>query len=207
VHITKVYQEVKLEMAIGKYKYYFKKPRSAIVKDILQCLAVGGLIIIAANSPYFVHHLMASRRKFQRYKRKKFSDTFSRLKREGLVEVRMRGGQVYISLTKKGKAKAGWMQIDSLRIKKPKKWDGKWWLVIFDISQLKKQHREAFRGKLKGLGFYPLQKSVWAYPFPCQVEIELLRDFFGLSKKEVQLVLTEKIEEDKELRRHFKLKK
>jgi DNA-binding transcriptional regulator PaaX len=193
-------------MTIKKYKYYFKKPRSAIVKDILQCLAVGGLIIIAATSPYFVHQLMASQKKFQRYKRKKFSDTFSRLKREGLIKVEMRGHQVYISLTKKGKAKAGWMQIDSLKIKKPKKWNGKWWLVIFDIAQLKKQHREVFRGKLKELGFYPLQKSVWVYPFPCQAEIELLRDFFGLSKKEVQLVLAEKIERDKELKQHFGLK-
>jgi len=113
--------------------------------------------------------------------------------------------QIYISLTEKGKKKAGWLQIDSLKIKRPKKWDGKWRLVIFDISQIKKLYREAFRGKLKELGFYPLQKSVWIYPFDCRAEIELLKEFFGLSDKELRLIVTEDIGEDNKLQQLFKL--
>jgi DNA-binding transcriptional regulator PaaX len=77
--------------------------------------------------------------------------------------------------------------------------------VIFDISQLKKFHREAFRGKLKQLGFYPLQKSVWVHAFDCQAEVELLREFFGLTEKEIRLIIAEKIENDQELKKTFKL--
>ena len=193
-------------MSLKKYKYYFRKPKSAIVIDILKWLAMGGAIAIAASSPYFIHNLINSRKGFKRYSRKKVYDAFSNLKRQGLINIEKKNHQIYISLTEKGKAKAGWMQIDSLKIKKPKKWDGKWRLVIFDIAQLKKSHREALRGKLKELGFYPLQKSVWVHPFDCEAEIELLKDFFGLSPKEMRLILAEKIGEDEDLKKYFKLK-
>jgi len=193
-------------MGLKKYKYYFRKPKSVIVKDVLQWLAVGGAITIAASSPYFIHNLVNARKRFGTYPKKKVRDTFSNLKRQGLISVDKRNHQIYISLTKKGKAKAGWMQIDSLKIKKPKKWDRKWRIVIFDIAQLKKVYREAFRGKLKELGFRPLQKSVWIYPFDCEPEIELLRDFFGLSYEEMRLIVAEKIGKDEQLKEYFKLK-
>lgn len=101
---------------------------------------------------------------------------------------------------------AGRFQIDSLKIDKPKKWDKRWRIVIFDISHLKNLQRNTFRGKLKELGFYPLQKSVWIHPFPCKDEIELLREFFGLSQKEIRLITAENIEEAGFLKTIFKIK-
>ncbi len=192
-------------MGIKKYKYYFYKPKSEIVKDILIWLAIAGGVYIAASSPYFVRNLLKSFKKWRKYPKKKIVDTFYNLKRQGLIEIHQRGGQIYINLTKEGKKKAGRFQIDALKIKKPKKWDGKWRLVIFDISQLKKIHREAFRGKLKELGFYPLQKSVWIHPFDCQAEIELLREFFGLTEREIRLIIAEKIGKDQEIKEFFKV--
>jgi DNA-binding transcriptional regulator PaaX len=108
-------------------------------------------------------------------------------------------------LTEKGRKIAGWLQIDALKIRRPKIWDKKWRIVIFDISQLKKFYREAFRGKLKELGFYPLQKSVWIHPFDCQDEIELLRDFFGLDQKEMRLIIAENIGPAEWIREIFKI--
>lgn len=192
-------------MGLKKYKYYFKKPRSEIVKDILYWLLVSGMVIIAAQSPYFVRNLLRNFSRFKKYSIRKLSSTFWKLKKKGLIKIQNINHQIYISLTEEGKRIAGWMQIDDLTIKKPKKWDGFWRIVIFDISELKKLHREAFRGKLKELGFYPLQKSVWVHPFDCQAEIELLRDFFGLSEKELRLIVSNNIGDDKELRKIFKL--
>ena len=108
-------------------------------------------------------------------------------------------------MSKKGTQKAGWLQIDKLKIKRPQRWDRKWRIVIFDIAELKKLYREAFRGKLKELGFRPLQKSVWIHPFNCRDEIELLRDFFGLTEKEMRLILAEDIGKTDELKKIFKL--
>lgn len=189
-----------------KYKYYFKQPRSEIVKDILRWLAISGAVYIAATSPYFILNLIRAFKYSRKYPNKRVYDTFYRLKKEGCIRIRKANKQIYISLTEKGKKKAGWLQIDSLKIKKPKKWDKKWRVVIFDIVELKKFHREAFRGKLKELGFQPLQKSVWVYPFDCRDEINLLRNFFGLTEKDLRLLVVENIGEDREFRDFFDLK-
>lgn len=188
-----------------KYKYYFKKPKSEIMKDVLKWLAVTGAIYIAASSPYFILNLTRNLKKWRRYKRRKVSDAFRRLQKQGCIDVGKRNHQIYIRLTEKGKKMAGWLQIDDLKINRPKKWDEKWRMVIFDISQLKKNHREAFRGKLKELGFYPLQKSVWIHPFDCRDEIELLREFFGLSQKEMRLIIAQDIGPVEWLKKDFKI--
>ena len=190
-----------------KYKYYFKKPRSEIVKDVLSWLALAGMIYIAASSPYFVWNLMRNYKRWLKYKKKSKNlyNTFWRLQKQGCIKMEKKNHQIYISLTQKGKKLAGWLQIDALEIKRPKKWDGKYRIVIFDITQLKKFYREALRGKLKELGFYRLQDSVWICPFDCKDEIELLREFFGLSHKEMRLVVAEDIGPDDWLRKIFKI--
>lgn len=190
---------------MSKYKYYFRKPRSEIVKDIFNIVLVSGAVVLAATSPYFLTNILAAHKRFRRYPQKKVINTFVRLRKEGLIEIQKSNHQIHINLTPEGKKRAGIYQINSLSIKKPKKWDGKWRLVIFDISELRRTQREAFRGKLKELGFLVIQKSVWAHPFPCHDEITLLRDFFGLNKKDIQLILAEKIEDDQELKKFFKL--
>jgi DNA-binding transcriptional regulator PaaX len=167
-----------------------------------------GIFYFAASSPYFVLNLEKGMRRWlwgRKYKKKKVYNAFYRLKKEGCIKIEKKNHQIYISLTDKGRKKAGWLQIDALKIKKPKKWDKKWRIVIFDISQLKKILREAFRGKLKELGFRQLQKSVWIIPYDCRDEIELLRDFFGLSKKELRLIVAESIDGEDILKKIFKI--
>ena len=137
---------------MSKYKYYFAKPRSEITKDILKWLAISGAVCIAATSPYFSINLIKGFKNRKKYKKKKVCDTFYNLKRQGYIDIKSRNHQIYISLTKEGRKKAGKFQIDSLKINKPKKWDRKWRIVIFDIAQLKNLQRNAFRGKLKELG-------------------------------------------------------
>jgi phenylacetic acid degradation operon negative regulatory protein len=44
---------------------------------------------------------------------------------------------------------------------KNKKWDGRWRLVIFDISEKHRVVRDTLRKTLKLSGFLPIQKSVW----------------------------------------------
>lgn len=192
-------------MGLQKYKYYFRKPRSEIVKDIFYWLMIAGTVYIAASSPYFIRSVLKARKKWKKYPRKRIVDAFHNLRKQGLIEINNDGKQIYISLTEKGRKKAGYMQVDVLEIKKPKIWDRRWRVVIFDILELKRVHREAFRGKLKELGFHQLQKSVWVHPFDCRAEVELLRDFFGLNEKELRLIVADDIGNDAEIKRKFML--
>lgn len=190
---------------IRKYKYYFKKPKSEIVKDVLSWFVTGGAIIIAANSPYFLSNVINRYEKLKKYPKRKVSDTFYRLRQQGLIDIQTVNRQIYISLTPEGEKRAGIFQIDKLKITRPKRWDKKWRLLMFDIPQERKISREALRGKLKSLGFTQLQKSVWAFPFDCRAEMELLQDFFGLSKNEMRLIVAENIGDDSELKQKYKL--
>jgi len=190
---------------MSKYKYYFKKPRSEIIKDILKWLAISGVVYVAAASPYFTIQLLRNIKRLKKYPKRKLSSAFYSLKKQGCIIIQEKNHQIYITLTEKGKKKVGRLQIDALKIKKPKKWDKKWRIVMFDISQLKKFYREAFRGKIKELGFYPVQKSVWLHPFDCSDEIEVLKDFFGLNEKEVRLIIAKDIGNDDYFKKIFKL--
>src|SRR3989344_7226242 len=192
-------------MAIGRYKYYFKKPKSEITKDVFRWLMISGAVAIAATSPYFVSNLLSARKKLSKYPKQKIQNTFYKFKKQGLINIRQENHQIYISLTNEGRKKAGWLQIDCLKIAKPKRWDKKWRIVMFDIAQAKKLSREAFRGNLKEMGFRLFQKSIWIYPFDCEAEIELLRNFFNLTDKELRLIIAENIGDDREWGELFKL--
>jgi phenylacetic acid degradation operon negative regulatory protein len=192
-------------MEIRKYKYYFKKPKSEIVKDIFSWLLISGAVVVAATSPYFIRNLIRARKKWGKYPKHKVATAFSRLRRQGFISVSAANKQIYISLTPEGVKKAGIYQINTLKIKRPQKWDHKWRLFSFDIPQTKKLIREALRGKLKQLGFRPFQKSIWIHPFDCRAETELLKDFFGLSDNEVQLIIAENVGNDHHWQKVFRL--
>lgn len=190
---------------MDKFNRYFRGPKSEIARNILALLMLSGIIVVAATSPFFIINIIKGLSKLKKYPNKKVYNTFYMLKKGGLINFYKKNNQIYISLTERGKKKAGWMQIDNLKIKKPKKWDRKWRILSFDIAQLKKIYREALRGKLKEMGFQMFQKSAWIFPYDCKKEIILLKSFFGLNDKEVKLIVAESIGNDKEYRDFFKL--
>ncbi len=188
-----------------KYKYYFRQPRSAIVRDIILAIGALGVLTIAASSPYFATNLLRAYKRNKKFPKEKIVSTFYRLKREGLFDVERRNHQIFISLTERGRKKARWMQINDLKIVHPKKWDCVWRIVIFDIAHNARGTREAFRGFLIRLGFYRLQKSVWVYPYSCKDEIGLLKDFFALNNDELRIIEARSIGEDYKLKKIFQL--
>ncbi|HEY4513269.1 MAG TPA: hypothetical protein VJH06_02035 [Candidatus Paceibacterota bacterium] len=107
-------------------------------------------------------------------------------------------------LTGKGEKKLQYILIDEVVIKTPKKWDGKWRLVMYDLPIRFKNARNAFRWKLKDMGFYQFQKSAWIYPYPCEGELLFVADFFGV-RKYVEILEISKVLDDKKLRSHFGL--
>lgn len=184
---------------------YFKKPKSEIVIDIFELLILSGVIAIAATSPFFIQNLLRGFRQFKKYPNKKIYNTFYGLREQGLIDYYYKNNQLFIFFTKKGEQKAGWMNIDSLKIRKPKKWDGLWRILLFDIKEKKRVYREALRGKLIELGFKLFQKSAWIIPYECEKEIKILKSFFGLSEQEIKLVVAKSIGDEKQFKEKFKI--
>ena len=44
----------------------------------------------------------------------------------------------------------------------------------------KKKGRDALAAKLKGLGFYPVQKSVFIHPYECKDEVDFITELFDI---------------------------
>lgn len=176
-----------------------------ISKEILKYLLLSGVILIAASSPYFASNLIRHIRKFKPKDKQKVNSAFQYLRKSGLIKVEKDGFDVRVSLTEKGKKKAGKYQINDLKIETPEKWDGKWRVIIFDIPDFSKTVRNIFRTKLKEFNFYSLQKSVWVYPYNCRKEIEILRDFLGANSNQIQIILADEIEHEDTLKKAFQI--
>lgn len=187
--------------------------KGKFVKILLKGILFAGAVIIEGNSPYFFTRSLPRIIKFSKYQlkkkeleKKRFYNAFSYLRRRGLVRMEYTGKQLEISLTEEGKKYVGKYQIDDLEIKKPKKWDKIWRILIFDIGEKNKIKREALRGKIKQLGLFQLQKSVWVCPYNFRKEMYILRNFFGLKNREMKVIIASEIEDEEEIKLFFNIK-
>src|SRR3989339_49786 len=92
-----------------------------------------------------------------------------------------------------------WKKIDK------KDWDGKWRFIVFDVPEKFRTGRDALRWKIKKLGFYELQKSVFIFPYKCEDEINFIIEFFGI-RKYVRYGIIDFIDNKAHLKQIFGLK-
>ena len=88
---------------------------------------------------------------------------------------------------------------------RPKRWDRKWRILIFDIPEYRKGLRDKIRRTLGVIGFVRLQDSVWVYPHDCEDLIAFLKADFRVGKDMLYMIV-EELEGDGHLKRHFGLR-
>jgi len=113
-------------------------------------------------------------------------------------------GTITLTLTDKGKMKALTYKFEEIKLAKRKDWDGRWHVVFFDIPEKQRISRDIFRDKIKKIGFYELQHSVFAFPYECENELEYIIETYKISKW-VRFGVLEKIDNDIYLRKFFGL--
>lgn len=178
-------------------------------KDILQFLAIGGVLVAAIVAPNAVQAFKFLREDKERVSWKKFNQYrirqyISQLKKQDLIKRSIKNHQKCYILTDKGRRFVLKYNVEKLQLGRQKKWDGRWRIVIFDIPENKKMARDALRNKFKKLGMLQLQKSVFVYPYDCKKEIDFVSDFFGVAND--ILYLDAKIHEvEKDLKVFFGL--
>mgnify|MGYP001582756461 CR=1 FL=1 len=124
----------------------------------------------------------------------------NRLYRKGLLK----SGNGHYSITAEGEKILEHWRKDRFKLPKPKKWDRKWRIIIFDIPERKKKIRDEIRGILTAAGFARLQDSVWVYPYDCEDVISLLKTDYGINR-DMLYIIADQIENDKYLRMDFDL--
>jgi len=169
----------------------------------------GGAIVLSLAAPLgsatIAHRIIRSYIRKRRIERKRILQDLRRLQERKLIEYRESGnGTISVVLTKRGKAYGMTYQLDTMKLRQGR-WDKKWRIVMFDISDSKKNAREAFRKKLKDLGRHPLQRSVYITPWPCGDELDFLCVVFEIPRTDILLFETGKFEGEHKLRHYFNL--
>lgn len=183
----------------------------AKVKEVLALLAAGTflpLAIIMPSLPLALKPFLKEHKKdweeWKRYNPFYLHRTIKRLEKQKLVKIKERGKKQIVEITDQGKKKILKYALDGLEIKRPKSWDGKWRLIIYDIPEKQKRQRDIFRDHLISLKFLHLQDSVFLYPFPCEDEVEFLRQFYNLGKH-IIIIEVKGLENEAVYRKYFGL--
>lgn len=146
----------------------------------LHVLGAGAMVALAATlRPIAIGRIAKTIFRVHALERHRLTQALQRLEKRGLVRRQKRDdGNEYLLLTEAGEKAFMAEKRRGLALHRPAKWDKKWRIVIFDIKEDKKTVRDAMRRHLKRLGFYPLQKSVFATPYACNEEISFLQKFY-----------------------------
>ena len=182
--------------------------KSKVIKAVLISLAVGSFVavaVVAPNALQLLGQLVGKSKRGLGNRRFYIKSTLSRLAEKGfIIFKKLENGKSYARLTDRGKRELLRYKLEELVVNKPRHWDGKWRIVIYDIKELKRRARNQMRQELVTLGFVHLQNSVWIYPYECDEFVTLLKTYYGLGRSLLYLVV-DKLEGDLSLKKEFEL--
>lgn len=176
--------------------------RAFFKKAVLNSIAVAGVLslaLIAPNAVQLLRPFIKGRKKYSIAS--SLNRTVSRLQKQNLIYFEKTPKGTFVRLTEKG---SRYLHTHLDAPPKPKRWDKKWRILIFDIKEAKRNVRDQLRDSLINLGFKHLQHSVWVYPYDCEDLIILLKADFRIGK-DILYIIAEKIENDRLLKSHFNL--
>ena len=197
-----------------KYVEEFTKEHpvsTSILKAVLATAIIGGVLTTAFVMPGLA--AIAGKRAItkRKEKRKRYQQMWARFydlrKRKDIEYVgESPDGEWIYKFSDKGRTVAKKFLLETLSIEYPKKWDGKWRIITFDIPEKYKKVRKTFQRKLKNPGCYPAQKSVWIHPFQCETELDFLKDVLEIQPF-VEIYLTKEMPNGKVIYNFRKLLK
>jgi DNA-binding transcriptional regulator PaaX len=173
-------------------------------KFLIYLLITGGVVALSILAPQLPYAILRAYFRKKKFDRGRFKHSLNRLRDQKLLIWKEIGDQIEIKITEKGKQRALRFKFEEMEIPKPEKWDEKWRMVIFDIPEKKKLARNVLRDKLKQLGFYRLQKSVFIYPYECQEIISFFREIYEV-RSYVHYLVIESVENEENLKEYFNL--
>lgn len=174
--------------------------RRDLQKLILESVVAAGILSVAIIAPSVVGAMGKLGIIPKRRQKEYISSSASKLVKRGLLYF---DGKRY-QMTSKGENLLRRWSFADFKLHKPKKWDKKWRVVIFDIPEKKKSVREYVRTLFNRAGLERLQDSVWIYPYDCENILTLLKTDLGVGKDVLYLIVDE-LENDKYLREIFDL--
>lgn len=188
-------------MGILEEKSRKRTRRGEVQKIILKTVATAGFLSVALLAPNALRMFSAFGTSGSSRKKEIITRSRKKLVQCGLLKYTPQG---FLELTENGEAKLRQLELHDYKLVKPKKWDKKWRVLIFDIKEERRPTRDKIRRTLSVIGFVRLQDSVWVYPYDCEDLITLLKADFKVGKDLLYLIV-DTIENDRLLKEKFGL--
>ena len=180
-----------------------KRRKRDLRNAALMAIGLAGTLAVAAVAPN-MFQILGRTGALTRLKYRS-KGVLTRLKYKGEIEFVEMDGKKYVRLTNRGEKTLNLSRKKlNLIENKPKKWDRRYRLVMFDIPEKRKKIRKQLRFEMQEVGFLRIQDSVWVYPFDCEEFIALLKADLRVGK-DILYAVVEEIENDKWIRKHFNL--
>lgn len=175
-----------------------------IQQVILSSVALAGIVSVSLIAPNAMQgfRFVGLGKRHSRFFQHSTNRARNRLVEKGLLEYVE--GKKYIQLTEKGRKQLRVWGLADYEIKKPRRWDKKWRILIFDVKESRRAVRDKLRLVLSKMGFYKLQQSVWIYPYDCEEFAQLLKVDFKVGW-DVLYIIADQVENESRLRQHFQL--
>lgn len=180
--------------------------RTGSIQKKILLLLLGGLTLGLTRSPkkYF-QTVEAISREWREIDSRALNQSIRSLYISKLVKTKSNNnGTFTLVLSSDGKQKALTYNLEMMAIKKPRKWDENWRIVLFDVPEPLKKIRDSLRYHLKNLGFFEFQKSVFVHPYSCSDEIEYIIEFYNM-RSYVRFITAHKIDNELHLKKYFNL--
>lgn len=180
----------------------------APVRDVLKLVGAGAFLaasVVAPGLPRALKPFRSDSEEYEAYKRFNIpylKRALERLEQQKLVELDEEEGVQVVKVTEAGRQKILRFALGELAIEKPKYWDGNWYLVSYDVPEDFKFKRMILNEYLRAWGFYPLHQSVFLHAYPCEEQVEFLREYLGVGKY-VRIFTVTKIENDLSFKSFF----
>ena|SRR3989344_1103905 len=184
----------------------FRKKRythGEVVILVLKVLAISGFAVAVLAMPGLANVLQLFQPKDQKEKNR-LRRTIKNLHNRKVIRISEKGNNTQIEITEKGKRLLLAYDLEHMNIPVPKRWDCLWRVVLFDIPETKRRARGELNFRLRDIGFEPLQKSAFVFPYECEKEIKFISEYFGV-QKQVKYLVVRSISDDEELRKQFQL--
>lgn len=202
--------------SMSKKEQQFKKEEEKfkhrqLREIVLAALGIGVLVggtLVTPNFPIVLGSIISIIKEFKKkdIPEAKVRRVLANLERKKIITIEKKGDEVVVYLKDRLTASVLKYSLKTLLDfkKKEKKWQGKWYLVFFDVPEIQRNKRNYLRNFLRDIGFFQYQQSVYVYPYECEKEIVLIKQIVE-SAQYMSYIIADKIEQEQRVKIYFNL--
>ncbi len=189
-------------------KFKHGELRQIVLSSIGLGILLGGTFLVTPNFPIVFGTILSLIKELNNRKisEKKIKRVLKNLEKKELIQIIEKNGEAHVYL------KSGWTPVilkyslkPLLTLKRRKKrWNGKWFIIIFDVPEDQRNKRDYLRNFLREIGFYQYQQSVYIFPYQCKKEIGLVKKIVE-GAKYISYITADEIENEEQVKRYFGL--